>query len=541
MVQMQRESHSLPSDGNLNLEGVLVVLRRRWWLIVLFTVLVGAASFVFSEHQVKQYTATASALFENPQLSQQESGLQVTPTSPTADPAIMATNVRLLTQQSGVAADTARIVGHGLTALSVSQSITVSQQGQTSIVDVSATSRIPSLAAMIANTYVARFISSQEAEQRASVTQALSLVQRQAAALSRQQLAGTGGQALLDRAESLRILANLQDGGARVVTPAKVPTAPSSPKVARNTVLGLVLGLLLGLMIAFLLERLDRRMKNVEDLEATYQLPLLAAVPHSKSYAFAPQDRASSEQHGHQEVFRLLRAYLTYFNVDKQLRSLLVTSAAPGDGKTTIARNLAQAAQEAGTKTLLLEADLRRPDLARHYSVSPDPGLSELLVGRADVHEAIRSIPIATRINGATSEVSLDVLPAGHPPPNPAELIESIAMGDMLSWAISHYELVVIDTPPLAVVSDAVPLLRQVDGVIVVSRLGRNTRDAAAFFRGRLLNVNAPLLGVVANGVKAKRANGYGYSYGYYGADGQTLEKKQKATVSEARPDASAK
>lgn len=211
---MQRDSHALSGSG-LDLEAVLVVLRGRWWIIALITVLVGGASLAFSKQQTKQYTATSSVLFEDPQLSDQESGLQVTPTSPTEDPAIMATNVQLLTQQSGVAAATARVLGRGVSALSVSRALSVSQNGQTSIADVSATSTNPSLSAAIANTYVAQFIASQQAQEQASVTQALNLVERQIAALSKQQLAGPDGQALLDRAESLRILSSLQNGGAR--------------------------------------------------------------------------------------------------------------------------------------------------------------------------------------------------------------------------------------------------------------------------------------------------------------------------------------
>jgi receptor protein-tyrosine kinase len=259
-------------------------------------------------------------------------------------------------------------------------------------------------------------------------------------------------------------------------------------------------------------------MKSVSDLEAAYQLPVLGAIPRSRSYTLPPQVDTAAHEAG-SEVFKLLRAYLRYFNVDRDLRTLLVASAAPGDGKSTIAYNLGEAAQETGSKTLLIEADLRRPTLASHYGLSIGPGLSELLSGSVTVHEVIQSIPIATRVNGATSEVSLDLLVAGHPPPNPAELVESNAMADVLSWAAEHYELVVIDTPPLGVVSDAMALLRQVDGVVIVSQLGKNTRDAAEFLRKRLVGVNAPLLGVVANGIKGNKGESaygtYAYGYGY--------------------------
>jgi receptor protein-tyrosine kinase len=502
-----------PETENLDVEYVLTVLRRRWWVIVLLTIVLGGASFALSKVQQKQYTATAAVLFQDQQLSQQASGLQVLQSSPSSDPVVMATDIQQLTQQAGVSARTAQLVGRGVTPAEVSQAISVSQQGQTNVANVSVMTTNPSLSSAIANAYVSEFIAGQRVQQQAAVSQALNLVERQIAAMSKQQLAGTTGQALIDREESLRILSRLQNGGAQILAPAKPPTAPSSPKVSRNTLLGLLIGLLLGISVAVLLERLDRRMKNVEELEAAYQLPLLAAIPHNRGYSVPPHARGPT--HGDHEVFRLLRAYLRYFNVDRELRSLLVASAAPGDGKSTVARNLAQAAQETGAKTLLLEADLRRPSMSAHYAVAPAPGLSELLSGSAGVNETVRSIPIATRVNGSTAEVMLDLIPSGHAPPNPAELIESKAMSDLLSWAAEHYDLVVIDTPPLSVVSDVVSLLRKVDGVVVVSQLGKNTRDAAAFLRERLVGVNAPLLGVIANGVKSKSNRGYGYGYGY--------------------------
>lgn len=501
------------SSQHLDLERVLAVLRRRWWVVVLLTIVVGAAAFGLSKREPRQYTATTSVLFPNPELQQQASGLQLLPTSPSEDPTIMATNIQLLTSQSGVASATAQHVR--LPPAAVNRAISVAQQGQTTVALVSATSRSPRLAAEIANDYVHNFIAVQTSQQQAQVAQALNLVQRQIAAMSPQQLAGTTGQALLDRAESLRILGQLQDGDAQVVKRASVPTSPSSPKITRNTALGLLAGLLLGLTTAFLLERFDRRMMTIEDLGATYDLPVLATVPVSRAYTSVSR-AAAAAQHGEQEVFRLLRAYLRYFNVDREIRSLVIASAAPADGKTTIARNLAQAAQETGTRTLLIEADLRRPSIAKCYGVETSPGLSELLVGEVTAGEAVCEVPIATRVNGTTADVMLDILAAGHTPPNPAELIESKAMADVLSWATEHYELVVVDTPPLSIVSDAIPLLKKVDGAVIVSQVGKNTRDAAAFLRERLSEINAPLLGVVANGVSWKRTSGYDYRYGYH-------------------------
>lgn len=516
---------------HVGLEQILKVLRRRWWVIGLLVVLSAAAAFALSEAQQKRYTATASLLFQDAAVGQQAAGLQPSTNSPSQDPVVMATNIRLLTEQSQAAAETARLVGHGLTGSGILQSISVSEEGNTDVADVSATSADPVTSAAIANTFVSRFIADQRAQQQASINQGLSLVERQVAALTPQQLAGTTGQALLDRAESLRILARLQNGGAEVVSRAMSPRSPSSPRVIRNTGLGLLIGLFIGLAAAFLLERVDRRIKDVRVLEATYQLPLLATIPRSKGYTLPPGADGSHARG--KEVFQLLRAYLRYFNVDRELRSLLITSAAPGEGKSTIARKLAEAAQETGTKTLLLEVDLRQPSCSSHYGIRSAPGVSEVLIGNAEVGEAIQQIPLVTPLNGARAEASLDLLSSGHIPPNPSELLESNAMKDLVAWATEQYELVIIDTPPLGAVSDAAALLHEVDGVLIVSQLGKHTRDVAAYLRERLVGMGAPLLGVVANRVSGRTARDYGYygpEDGYYGREQATVHPELEPT-----------
>jgi capsular exopolysaccharide synthesis family protein len=173
-----------------------------------------------------------------------------------------------------------------------------------------------------------------------------------------------------------------------------------------------------------------------------------------------------------------------------------------------------------GSRVRLLEADLRRPTLAKQFDVPAGRGLSDVLIGTVTLDEAVQSIeldePSAARSTGRT----VDVLVAGAVlPPNPGELIESHAMESLLEPARSTYDLVVVDTPPLTVVSDAFPLLRKVDGVIIVGRVGRNRRDIAEQLHDTLRGAGAPLLGVIANGLKAGRLGGsYGYAYDYAGA-----------------------
>lgn len=521
---MQETSTPLNISGEgegvpeLDLERVLRVLRRRWAIIVACTLILGAAAFGYTQLQTKQYTATASVLFGDTGIQQQASGLSG---QPSTDPNVAsATNVLLL-RLGPTAAATAREIGHGLTEKQVSDVISVAPQGQSDIVSVAATSPSPRLANRIANDFVQQFIAARTKADVQTITQARNLVQGQYSSLSPLQRHGALGQALADRAESLRVLASLQTGDVQLVQAAGIPTSPSSPKVALDTLAGLAAGLLLGVILAFVLERLDRRLHKLDDIEEAFGFSVLGHIQEAPAFAKPRFDAGEPLRLPHEaEAFRMLRAHLRYYNVDRDIRTILVTSISPGDGKTTIAHNLAEAAASMGTSTLLVEADLRRPQLSKHYGIKGAPGLSDVLISHDIVDKAIQQVSIAgLRTNGTHTEAALDVLVAGPPPPNPSELLESTAMQNLLDWAATQYELVIIDAPPAAVVSDAIPLVARVSGVLVVSRLGRNTRDSARRFQKTLKSLGAPVLGVIVNGINPRRDYGYGYGYGY-GYDG---------------------
>ncbi len=528
------------SDQALRLEQVLGILRRRAPLIALCFLLVAGSAFAFSKQQTKRYTATASLVFDNNQLNQQVAGLTAVNTN--SQQSQQSTNVRLV-ELGDTANQTARLLGDGLTGAQVKEDLSVSARGESTIVQVAATATSPLLAAEIANTYTTQFVNGQQSASHKYFSSALALVNKQLAVLSPQQRAGPQGLALQDRAQSLEILAELQQGNAQIAAVATIPTAPSSPKVKFNTVLGGIFGLLLGLGLAFLLERLDRRIKDPDDLERIFKLPLLGMIPDSPAYS-----RRSSQVSGEAlgplpsrevEVFRLLRARLRYFNVDRDLRLMLVTSADSGDGKTTVVENLAEAAASTGGRVLIIEADLRRPSIAGRLQLRRSPGLAEVLVNASTVEDAIQIAQITSASGGlAATNGTLSVLTAGTPPPNPAELVESHAMERLLEWAADNYDLVLLDTPPLSVVPDAIPLLHRVHGVVIVSRLGKNTREGAARMREELASLGAPLLGVVANGFKVRDTPGYGYYYapdaGYEsnGSDVHETEQERVKTPS---------
>jgi polysaccharide biosynthesis transport protein len=481
----------------LTSEQLLGILRRRVpWILVCF-VLVAGVAYAYSKHKIKKYTATAALSVSDDQLGQQIAGL---PISSNNNPLAQQINNIELVKTSDVAAKTARLLGRGLTAEVVSASVSVGGKTESSIVSVSATSTSPVLAAVIANTYARQFVKEQQSTSRQFFKSALALVNKQLAELAPAQRFGSDGLDLQDRAHTLGLLAGLDDNNAQVVQEASVPTSPSSPKTKKNTILGAVLGLLLGLSIAFLLERFDRRVRRPEELEEIYGLPILGAVP--KSAALSGKGTVLSPAEA--EAFGLIRAHLRFFNIDRDLRMVLIASPAPGDGKTTIARHLAEAAARSGLRVLLLELDLRQPSLAEQLGIESGPGLADVLIGSVPMDQATRSIALRAPSSQGTGGRTLDVLAAGAVlPPNPAELLESRGMDGVLERARSAYDLVVIDTPPLTAVSDAFPVLTKVDGVVIVGRVGHSRRDAAEQLQQVLASSGAPLLGVIANESKS--------------------------------------
>ena len=493
------------------LRHILSVFRRRWVVIVFCAVLVPGAALAASLQQTKKYTASALLLFRNPGFDQQLFGSTVLPRSNDAARQA-ATNLRLVSVLP-VAAKVAqrsdvREAWPGIDDEGVLDAITVRPEGQADLGSVLATATTPRVAALLANAYADEYVRYRRETDRSKIEVAERLIQRQLGGLN----AGSGNSERRDllesRAEELGILAALQTGNAEVSQRAEVPTDPSSPRTERNVGVGIVFGGLLGLILAFVADRLDRRFRSPEDMEELFGRPILATVPQMR------KGPLSSTGEGNLEPFRVLRANLRYFSLDRTIKSLLITSAGPGEGKTTVVANLALAAAQAGDRVLVIEADLRRPVLVKRLEQpSARLGLSSLIASDLRLEGAIQDV---TKSTPSLSESSgtLHVLFAGPPPPNPADILDSDRMRELLRVAESSYDLVIVDSPPLSLVPDAIPVIKVVSGVLIVSRVGRSTRDAASKFRDQLTLLDAPVLGIVANDAEGR--SGYdGYSYAY--------------------------
>ena len=304
---------------------------------------------------------------------------------------------------------------------------------------------------------------------------------------------------LSENLQGLRTLRAAQGQNAQVIQPATPPASPVSPNPKRNALLAFVVALLIGACAVALAERLDRRLHDPRDLERLTGTPLLAQVPGSAFPGAAPDPQLPI-------VFQTLRDSLTYFNLDVPLTSLLVMSPIKGDGKTSVATNLAVAYARAGKRVILLDADLRSPQVAARMGGESTPGLSEVLTGGAQTEEALQEIePFGSYLR---------ILAGGSLPPNPSEMLGSARMTSVLADLADLCDLVLIDTAPLLVVSDAFPLLDQVAGIVGVARLEQTSRDAIERAIAVSDKAGGRVLGMVATGGKQGESYGYGFSYG---------------------------
>lgn len=298
---------------------------------------------------------------------------------------------------------------------------------------------------------------------------------------------------------------------ATMLSEAQVADSPSSPNTARNLGLGFVLGLLLGVGAALLREVLDTRVREESDIAAVTEVTSLATVPIDESATEHPVFMHDDPMSLRAEAIRRLRTNLQFVDFGDRPSSIVVTSSVPAEGKTTTAINLAASLADAGASVILVDADLRRPSVAKYMGFEGRVGLTTVLIGRADVAD------VAQPWQGT----SLDVLPSGQVPPNPSELLGSRAMARLLSELAGSYDVIVIDSPPLLPVTDAAILSKMAGGTLVVAGADQLQKQQLRASLESLEQVDAHVLGIVLN--KAQRKDRDRYAYEYYRSEDPTL------------------
>jgi polysaccharide biosynthesis transport protein len=349
---------------------------------------------------------------------------------------------------------------------------------------------------------------------------------------------------LLEKLKEAGVTAGLRSNNFRIIDAARVPTSPSEPNIPRNLSFALVLGVISGVGLAFLLENMDNTVRTPEQATALSGLPSLGMIPlGSKSGTHGPAGKrlaltASKEvvetvtqvrpQSQMAESYRALRTSLLLSNLGAPPKVIMVTSARPQEGKTTTSINTAIVLAQKGVRVLLVDADLRRPSIHKTLGMGPRSGLSNVLTGSAALQQTIAVSPILP---------NLFIMPAGTPPPNPAELLASSNMRDVIAELRELYDHIVIDTPPTLSVTDAVVLSPRADATILVIRSGQTTKQALRRSRDILMQVNAHVAGVLLNAVDLTSPDYY-YYYEYQGKYSHYYQEDPVDTGNGAEPKA---
>lgn len=301
---------------------------------------------------------------------------------------------------------------------------------------------------------------------------------------------------------------------ATVLARALVPDEPSSPNVSRNLILGALLGLVLGLGIALLRHVLDTRVRSEQDLRGVTDRPMLGVIGFDTKVPDHPVILRDEPLGAAAEAIRRLRTNFQFLDFGERPRSIVITSSVPGEGKSTTSLNLAVALADAGSRVILVDADLRRPSVATSLGLEGQVGLTTVLIGKAETSDVVQHL----------ADTTLDVLPSGRIPPNPSELLGSKAMERLLAELTAAYDVVLLDTPPLLPVTDAAVLGNLTGGALLVVGADRVHRPQLREAMANLTTAGAHLHGMVLNRIARQEAGYYTYDSGYAPREDSTVE-----------------
>ena len=525
----------------MELRQYFAVIWRWLWLIVLGTLLAGGTAYVVSLNMTPIYRASATLLINEAR----------TPTA--MDVSVLDTSARLAKTYAErftkrpVLEQVSATLGVDIEADEFAVEIVVRPVRDTQLLELSVESSDPQLAMDIANTLpevfierntemqLSRFASSKEnlSKQLAIIESDMEATQQaindlrhsdsaaDQAELARLQTLLTQHQSnyarLLSSYEEIRLAEVQAIDNIIVDEPAELPDKPVKPRTRLNTLLAAVVGCMLALGVAFLIEYLDDTIKTSEDVGQALGLSTLGAITRFHSTKNPSEVITAVHPRSHiSEAYRALRTNIQFSTVDKPVRTLLVTSANPLEGKTTTVANLATVMAQAGLSVIVVDSDLRRPALHEFFGVSRNLGLTNALLDKN---------PNPDGYLQATEVENLRVLVCGPLPPNPSELLGSQRMRELIDQLAGGADILLFDSPPILAVTDASILANQVDGVLLVVDAGTTRREVAQRGKEQLDKVGANILGVALNKLSHRATGGYYY---YYSSEEGSEPKKSR-------------
>ena len=465
-----------PGSSSIGLRHYLDVVRRRKWIVLAVLAIVIGTAAAFSVLQQPTYRAeTKIVVGQGNSLFQPAVSSAVQPFTATMGD---------LVKSRIVAVDAINRLGLKMSPQTLLNKLKVSINPQTAVLKISVDDRDPHQAERIGSAVAVSFTG--------LVTDRF----------------GKQGPSVAGQAAQPPLTATIWD-------PSHVLPGKVAPRTKRNIAIAAALGLVLALLAAFLSEHFDRRLRSRESVEDRFGVPVIGQIPFDRQGQRGRRTTVPRESGAEAEAFRAVRANLQYLGVERPLRTILVTSASPQQGKTTVTAGLAAAIARSGATTVAVEGDLRRPRLDEAFGIGNSRrGLTNILVGTASFEDVVVQVPLATQDpSGDQSAGGVALLPSGPLPPNPSELLSSAQMRQLLEQLAASYDDVLIDSPPLLPVADALELARVVDGVVLTARRNRATTDDAREVRALVERLSIHLVGLVFT--DAKMSESYGYGYGY--------------------------
>lgn len=481
----------------------LRVVREQRLLIVLTTILVAGASFAYAARQDPSYEAVSRLV-----LRDDGQALLGGSADPRLTPQIAATYTSRITSPE-VTDDARRRLPPGLALGGIQASV----EQSTNFVAIRATADTGARAAATANAYADAIVERITSETRDRLRESAREIGRQLRQIPEERRGSFNYADLQQRQFQFRSASRLAQPLV-VLDRASAPASPVSPRPVRNTVLGAFFGLAMGLLLAFLRDTIDVRLRRSTDVEGLLDLPLIGRLSPSAFGTTGLEEDAKEGSNQDAEASAMLRKNVEFLDVRNPPKTVLVTSANAGDGKSTVAARLAVASAAAGRRTLLLECDLRRPVVADRLGLRRGPGLAEYLQGQAQPSELLQVVELPAALPDADPR-RLVCVTAGDASGRVSELLGSPTLGRLLDEVSEVYDLVVLDTGPLLAVADPLELAPICDAVLLVVRMGETRRAEASAARAALGRVPPRPTAVVATGVDSTRDRDY-LPYAYY-------------------------
>ncbi len=496
---------------------------KRWWLILAVVPVVTVATYFYYDGKPKVYQASTELYFQPSTLQQLVFGAKI-------DDQARVENAALLIQTNEVGERAYRLLAKKGQSRVPGGSVEAQAIEKSSFIAITATAGTAQGAARLANAYAVAFVRMQRGEIRREARKAVRAAEGQLEGIPTDEEAIKRREALEQKIQDLKLLAGQpsSNGALKQVNPAVPPAAPIEHDPSRNAIFAFVVGLMLAIGGAYGLELLSRRIASVEDVEEIYGVPVLTEIPQVDAPAPRKGEGVAMAS-VLSEPFQRLQMNLDLLARERPVRTILVASAAPEEGKSVVARNLGLAYREAGHSVAVLDADFRKPSLGGLLAANDGLGLSDVLAGRASFGQVVQEVEASSSSNGSAPATAtepftppggvgrgeLAMVPAGEDRGNLSTALSSAEMRQTLRTAADTYGTAIVDSPPLLAVADALPLLSQVDAVVLVMRIGVSTRDSARRLMSELGRMPGVFVaGIAVNGIPRRVYRARSYDYG---------------------------